>query len=173
MNRSDPLSDLLADFVFRDRRIADQRSLRTSVFLAEGDVLRRVPKTGDSSDPTEDFVVPPKEGITGRVFSEPALAVTNDIPADSDRSDDHVYSTIACPIFGGNTPLGVLSLDSFAKLEFHERAHFLRRHLTISNPAAHILARVRLTITDNEPSGRLMVRPGPLSDPSPLPPHAC
>src|SRR3954468_14149200 len=68
------------------------------------------------------------------------------------------------------SPVKPPSKNVWSKLEFHERAHFLRRHLTISNPAAHILARVRLTITDNEPSGRLMVRPGPLSDPSPLPP---
>jgi hypothetical protein len=67
------------------------------------------------------------------------------------------------------SPVKPPSKNVWSKLEFHERAHFLRRHLTISNPAAHILARVRLTITDNEPSGRLMVRPGPLSDPSPLP----
>ena len=58
------------------------------------------------------------------------------------------------------SPVKPPSKNVWSKLEFHERAHFLRRHLTISNPAAHILARVRLTITDNEPSGRLMVRPG-------------
>ena len=47
------------------------------------------------------------------------------------------------------SPVKPPSKNVWSKLEFHERAHFLRRHLTISNPAAHILARVRLTITDN------------------------
>jgi len=38
------------------------------------------------------------------------------------------------------SPVKPPSKNVWSKLEFHERAHFLRRHLTISNPAAHILA---------------------------------
>ncbi len=44
MNSSDSLSDLLADFVFRDRRIADQDSLRTSVMMVEGDQCHAAPR---------------------------------------------------------------------------------------------------------------------------------
>src|SRR5438270_5860293 len=116
MNSSDSLPDLLADFVFRDRRIADHDSLRTSVMLVEGEPLRlrQVATTGDVS-------VSRGEGISGRVFSEKKLAVSSDYSARLELSNDSIRSLIACPIFVGGTPAGVLNLDSFAQVDFTER----------------------------------------------------
>jgi transcriptional regulator with XRE-family HTH domain len=119
MDRADHLSDLIGDFVFRDRRIADQSSPRVSVFLAEGDILRRVAASGNSPRTLPNLTFRVGEGITGMAFSRTGLAWAPDMPASiREPGDESIRSFIACPIVVSDKPVGVLNLDSQTKLEF-------------------------------------------------------
>lgn len=161
MNSSDSLSDLLADFVFRDRRIVDQDSLRISVMLVEGDdplTLRRVATAGDWGVAPRDILVRRGDGIPGRVFSERKLAVAPDNSARLESSDDSIRSLIACPIFVGGTPAGVLNLHSFAQVDFTERD--VNRMQVLSALVAyelfHLGERIRVRSQISEDLGRVL-----------------
>jgi transcriptional regulator with XRE-family HTH domain len=118
MNRTKQLSQLMADFVFRDRRIADQPSLKVTFLLADGRILRRVATSSDDADDLPDITI--GEGITGKAFSARGLAVAPDMPtAIPEPGDDTIRSMIACPIVGSYEPIGVLNLASQVQLEFN------------------------------------------------------
>jgi len=117
MNRTKQLSQLMADFVFRDRRIADQRSLKVTLLLADGSILRRVATSSDEPDDLPDITI--GEGITGKAFSTKGLAVAPDMPTPiREPGDDTIRSMIACPVVGSYEPIGVLNLASRVQLEF-------------------------------------------------------
>ncbi len=118
MEHKERLSQLIRDFVFRDRRIADQPSLRINVFLAEGDILRRVATSSDVSGHLPDPTFGIGEGVAGKAFSRMSLApVTSAVRRE--RGDDRIRSVISCPVIVSDRPLGALSLDSQIKLEFN------------------------------------------------------
>lgn len=119
MRSGDHVSELIRDFVFRDRRIADQPELRASVFLAEGDLLRRVATSVDGSSRTPDLTYRVGQGLTEKVFSQPGFAIAPDIPAATrEPGDEAIRSSVACPMVVGGRAVGVVNLDSQAKLEF-------------------------------------------------------
>jgi len=119
MDRADHVSNLIRDFVFRDRRIADQPALRISVFLAEGDILRCVATSTHAANRLPGLTFRVGEGITGRAFSMPGLAVAPEMSTAIPKpGDERIQSLLACPIMVSGKPVGVLNLDSQAKLEF-------------------------------------------------------
>lgn len=120
MSSADQLSQLIGDFVFRDRRIADQPSLRISAFFADGDILRRVATSGNAPGTSSDLTFRVGEGIIGKAFSRTGLVVVPDMPAAvREHGDYRIRSLIACPIVVSDRPLGVLNLDSQTKLELN------------------------------------------------------
>lgn len=119
MDSADHISELIRDFVYRDRRIADQPGLRVSIFLVEGDVLRRVATSADDSKKLPDLTYRVGQGITGKVFSTMKFTVAPDMAgAIREPSDEWSRSQLACPMTVSGEPVGVLSLDSRAKREF-------------------------------------------------------
>ncbi len=119
MGRLDHISELIGDFVFRDRRIADQPALRINVYLADGDILTCVAVSGTGRAIPPDITLHAGDGITGKAFSLASLAVAPDIRAAiREQGDERVRSLIACPIVVSGKPVGVLSLDSETRLEF-------------------------------------------------------
>ncbi len=88
----------------------------------------------------------------GRVFSEKGLAV------GLESSNDSIRSLIACPIFVGSTPAGVLNLDSFGQVDFTERD--VNRVQVLSALVAyelfHLGQRIRARSQISEDLGRVL-----------------
>lgn len=120
MDSARHISELIRDFVFRDRRIADQWGLRLSVFLADGDLLRRIATSNADAMELPDLTFRVGEGITGKAFSKREFVVlTDNIPTTiCELSDEYIRSALVCPIIVNKRPTGVLSLDSNVKSKF-------------------------------------------------------
>ena len=129
----DELSTLIADFVFRDRRIADQHSLRLHWFL-DRSTTRFAPNTGSTMHETSDANLHLFGGVEGQAYATGQLVVDEDKPVvppgmtlEQMREMPYVEtirSMVACPIFNADKTVGVLCLDSTRATRFEDRDLF-------------------------------------------------
>lgn len=160
MKRQDELSALVDDFVFRDRRVADQPAVRVRAFLADGDILRCVAASGTTSGGLPNLAFRRGAGVTSIAFSTDGLVIGSEMPSElREPGDDKSRSFIACPILAADTSsaAGVLALDSSRTLPIlpweipriqllsalvgYEVLH-IRRRLTAPSPLSEGLGRV-------------------------------
>lgn len=159
MDRADHVSELIGDFVFRDRRIADQPALKICVFLADGDILRPVATSVNAPGMLPDFTLSVGEGITGKAFSLSGIAVVPDMPAAiRELGDVPIRSFMACPIVVSGKPVGVLDLLSLTKLEFGPRdiARFQVLSALVAYDILHLQRRVTAPSRLSEELGRVL-----------------
>jgi len=116
MNRTDELSTLIDDFVFHERRVADQPAVRVSVFLAEGEVLRLVARSRSTAMGLPEVTYRLGQGLTGRVFSNAGFTVPSNMSNRWRDTASEYSSFIGCPIVVGNQTVGALSFDCQTQL---------------------------------------------------------
>ena len=123
MIRADHLSNLINNFIFRDRRIVDQSFVCIRVFWAEDEFLSQVASSVKPSERQSGPTIRIGEGIIGNAFFRNNLTVIPDAStASRELGDPRIRSLIACPIglSGNKYPYGVISLESRRRLEFRQ-----------------------------------------------------
>jgi transcriptional regulator with XRE-family HTH domain len=118
-SHSDALSDLIDDFVFRDRRVADHPSINIRVFLDAGDGLNCVARSRFVRAPLDLAPLAPRS-VSATVVSKSRLGDSAEETLLA--SDAGTRARLAMPLLtpDPDASRGVLLLESRAPLEFSE-----------------------------------------------------
>ena len=159
MGRADQVPELIGDFVFRDRRIADQPTLTISVSLVDGDILRRVAVSGNAPGMLPDLTLRAGEGLTVEAFVSASFALAPDMPAAiREPGDERIRFCITCPMVARGKVVGILTLASQTKLEFSvtDMPRFQVLSALVAYDIIHLQQRVTVRSQLSEELGRVL-----------------